>query len=157
MWKIFDKSIKMVAENNLGENGRGTTPKSIKAIKLPKTIHHDTITAAIPRKIYQNAHGYHINSISVNSDGETYISADDLRINLWNLNISDQSFSIIIITRDIVDIKPANMEELTEVITAAEFHPTQCSTFIYSSSKGAIKLNDMRVSALCDQHSKSKL
>ena len=49
--------------------------------------------AAVPRKIYQNAHGYHINAISVNSDGETYLSADDLRINLWNLNISDQSFS----------------------------------------------------------------
>lgn len=54
---------------------------------------HDSITAAVPRKVYANAHAYHINSISVNSDGETYISADDLRINLWNLNISDQSFS----------------------------------------------------------------
>jgi serine/threonine-protein phosphatase 2A regulatory subunit B len=83
----------MVSENNLGENGRGASPISLRELKLPKTVHHDTITAAIPRKIYQNAHGYHINSISVNSDGESYISADDLRINLWNLNISDQSFS----------------------------------------------------------------
>lgn len=41
------------------------------------------------------AHTYHINSISTNSDGETYISADDLRINLWNLDVSDQSFSKI--------------------------------------------------------------
>jgi serine/threonine-protein phosphatase 2A regulatory subunit B len=40
------------------------------------------------------------------SDGETYISADDLRINLWNLEVSDQSFNI-------VDIKPVNMEDLT--------------------------------------------
>jgi serine/threonine-protein phosphatase 2A regulatory subunit B len=55
---------------------------------------------------------------------------------------------------DIVDIKPANMEELTEVITAVEFHPSQCNTFVYSTSKGSIKLNDMRVAALCDQHSK---
>lgn len=54
---------------------------------------HDSITAAVPRKVYANAHAYHINSISVNSDGETYISADDLRVNLWNLDISDQSFS----------------------------------------------------------------
>ena len=50
------------------------------------------------------------------SDDETYMSADDLRINLWNLEITNQSFNI-------VDIKPANMEDLTEVITAAEFHP----------------------------------
>ena len=55
---------------------------------------------------------------------------------------------------DIVDIKPANMEELTEVITAAEFHPLNCNMFAYSSSKGAIKLADMRDSALCDSYSK---
>jgi hypothetical protein len=42
----------------------------------------------------------------VHSDGETFISADDLRINLWNLEISNQSFNI-------VDVKPANMEDLT--------------------------------------------
>lgn len=58
---------------------------------------------------------------------------------------------------DIVDIKPANMEELTEVITAAEFHPEQCNVFMYSSSKGTIKLSDMRESALCDQHAKGKI
>lgn len=46
------------------------------------------------------------------------------------------------------------MEELTEVITAAEFHPHQCNTFVYSSSKGTIRLCDMRASALCDKHSK---
>lgn len=104
---------------------------------------------ASPRRIFANAHTYHINSISVNSDQETYLSADDLRINLWNLEITDQSFNI-------VDIKPANMEELTEVITAAEFHPSHCYTFAYSSSKGTIRLCDMRMAALCDQHSKSR-
>lgn len=56
---------------------------------------------------------------------------------------------------DIVDIKPANMEELTEVITAAEFHPLHCNLFMYSSSKSNIKLADMRDSALCDKHAKS--
>lgn len=102
---------------------------------------------ASPRRIYANAHTYHINSISVNSDAETYLSADDLRINLWHLDITDQSFNI-------VDIKPANMEELTEVITAAEFHPTDCNNFVYSSSKGLIRLCDMRMAALCDRHAK---
>lgn len=62
------------------------------------------------RRIFANAHTYHINSISVNSDQETYLSADDLRVNLWHLDITDQSFNI-------VDIKPANMEELTEVFS----------------------------------------
>jgi serine/threonine-protein phosphatase 2A regulatory subunit B len=122
---------------------------SAAALKMPRLAHHDTVVAAVPRKTYANAHAYHINSISVNSDGETFISADDLRINLWNLQIQDQSFNI-------VDIKPANMEELTEVITAAEFHPISCNWFMYASSKGTIKLADMRQSALCDQHAKRK-
>jgi serine/threonine-protein phosphatase 2A regulatory subunit B len=64
--------------------------------------------------------------------------------------------NVRVFTLDVVDIKPANMEELTEVITAAEFHPQQCNIFMYSSSKGTIKLADMRESALCDQNPKGK-
>ena len=63
------------------------------------------------------------------------------------MEITDQSFNI-------VDIKPANMEELTEVITSAEFHPINCNHFVYSTSKGIIKLADLRSSALCDVHAK---
>ena len=48
------------------------------------------------------------------------------------------------------------MEELTEVITAAEFHPKECNLFVYGSSKGIIRLCDMRQSALCDTQAKSK-
>lgn len=40
------------------------------------------------------------------------------------------------------------------MITAAEFHPLHCNNFMYSSSKGTIKLADMRDSALCDRHAK---
>lgn len=162
LWKVFEKSLKVVAENNCstdltpaGLAGGGGPPRpnpnihfpDASALKLPRLTHHDTVVAAVPRRNYANAHAYHINSISVNSDGETFISSDDLRINLWNLNIQDQSFNI-------VDIKPANMEELTEVITAAEFHPQSCNWFMYASSKGTIKLADMRENALCDQHAK---
>ena len=46
------------------------------------------------------------------------------------------------------------MEELTEVITAAEFHPTSCNIFMFSSSRGSIKLGDLRESALCDTQAK---
>lgn len=165
LWKVFEKSLKVVAENNLSHDltpggavgGGGGAPRpnptpsfrDASSLKLPRLTHHDTVVAAVPRRTYANAHAYHINSISVNSDGETFISSDDLRINLWNLNIQDQSFNI-------VDIKPANMEELTEVITAAEFHPQSCNWFMYASSKGTIKLADMRESALCDQHAKRR-
>jgi len=136
LWNVHTKKIKQVNNNN-----------TVGGLSIPSISTKDLIITATPRKIFSNAHAYHINSISLNSDGETYISSDDLRINLWNLGISDQSFNI-------VDIKPSNMEELTEVITSSEFHPHQCNVFMYSSSKGTIKLGDMRDSALCDTSAK---
>ncbi|KAK9054743.1 hypothetical protein SSX86_025822 [Deinandra increscens subsp. villosa] len=120
---------------------------AIQSLRLPVVTCNETSPVARCRRVYAHAHDYHINSISTNSDGETFVSADDLRINLWNLEISNQSFNI-------VDVKPANMEDLTEVITSAEFHPTHCNTLAYSSSKGSIRLIDLRQSALCDRHSK---
>lgn len=52
-----------------------------------------------------------------------------------------------------VDLKPSTIEELTEVITAAVFHPLHCNLFGYSTSKGAVRLGDQRTSALCDRAS----
>ncbi len=66
------------------------------------------VLAAKCKKKYANAHVYHVNSIAMSSDQETFITADDLRINLWHLDIEDQAFNV-------VDMKPPNMEELTEV------------------------------------------
>jgi len=74
-----------------------------------------------------------------------FISADDLRINLWNLEISSEAFTI-------VDMKPGNMNELNEVITAAEFHPQSGSVFVFSSSKGCLYMADMRAKAICDRN-----
>mmetsp|Transcript_13600 Transcript_13600/g.42791 ORF Transcript_13600/g.42791 Transcript_13600/m.42791 type:complete len:472 (-) Transcript_13600:114-1529(-) len=149
LWKVFEKRLKGPTDgdstNGTADYSYITTPDQL---KVPKLTTKQTVVAAAPRRVFPNAHAYHINSIALNSDGETYISSDDLRINLWNLSVSDQSFNI-------VDIKPENMEELTEVITAAECHPTHCNIFMYASSKGTIKLCDMRSSALCDVESKS--
>jgi hypothetical protein len=122
----------------------------ISSLKVPTVRARRKAVTAVPRRIFKNAHQYHINSVSVNSDGErfgniiiivffkyfvlarpcwlvfcwhphygslflslslsslsslfffafsSYLSADDLRINMWNLEITDQSFNI-------VDIKP---------------------------------------------------
>ncbi|KAL6633981.1 hypothetical protein ACP70R_026652 [Stipagrostis hirtigluma subsp. patula] len=77
------------------------------------------------------------------SDGETFVSADDLRINLWHLDVTSQCFNI-------VDMKPESMEDLVEVITTAEFHPSSCGLLAYGSSRGLLRLVDLRRSALCD-------
>ncbi|CAI0462181.1 unnamed protein product [Linum tenue] len=172
-WKVQEKKVKKISEMNVDPSKASSAPKpylanggctdrlhnspgndfSIPAggfpsLRLPVVVTSaETSLVARCRRVYAHAHDYHINSISNNSDGETFISADDLRINLWNLEISNQSFNI-------VDVKPGNMEDLTEVITSAEFHPNQCNMLAYSSSKGSIRLIDLRQSALCDSHAK---
>ena len=90
LWKVYEKQLKVVTTTNLA-NPEAVT--NVSQLRLPKLQNHEKVFAHVPRRVYANAHAYHINSISINSDGETFISADDLRINLWNLGISDQSFS----------------------------------------------------------------
>jgi len=50
-------------------------------------------------------------------DGEHFLSSDDLRVNVWNIETNQTTFSI-------VDLKPPNLDDLSEVMTHAEFHPT---------------------------------
>ena len=172
LWKVFEKQLQCISDFNLdahakraggaavggaahalGPNTPGKSPGSSAggsfsgALRIPSVASTDVVFSARVRRLYGNAHAYHINSLSVNSDCETYISADDLRINLWHLESAANSFNI-------VDIKPENMEDLTEVITSAEFHPSQCNLFAYSSSKGSVRLADMRANALCNEHCK---
>lgn len=149
LWKIYQKSIRLVSENNATDRLDASSFASfdMSKLRLPRVSVHDTIIATTPRCTYANAHTYHINSLSVNSDSETFLSSDDLRINLWNMDVPNQSFNI-------VDIRPATMEELTEVITATECHPTSCSLFMYATCKGNVRLADMRERALCDQYAK---
>eukprot|EP01041_Mallomonas_annulata_P000844 gene844-1642_t len=140
LWKIGRRKIRPPLRNSIMPSRQGE-------LTIPKIKDSGIALRASPRRTYANAHAYHINSISLNSDGETFISADDLRINWWHHEICDRSFNI-------VDIKPVNMEELTEVITAARFHPSHCNIMMYSSSRGVIKLADTRQAALCDNSTK---
>lgn len=119
-----------------------------KTIKLWKIKGSGQNVRATPRLVFTNGHVYHINSLSVCSDGETFLSSDDLRINVWHLGCNAECFNM-------VDLKPTNMDDLSEVITAAEFHPSHCNVFIYGSSKGCVRMGDMREAALCDSHAKN--
>lgn len=173
LWRVFDKKVVSLSEFNMepSQTGWGAgsgipyangvvnkarlanssspgSTKPVQPLRIPKVATVETLLASKCRRTFANAHTYHINSISINSDQETFISADDLRVNLWHLDITDQSFNV-------VDIKPPHMEDLTEVITSAEFHPSHCHIFAYSSSKGSIRVADMREAALCDRHAKS--
>ena len=68
------------------------------------------------KKQFKFCHNYNINSLSSSPDGENFLSADDLRINLWSLENSNVAYNY-------VDLKPPQIEELAEVITYCEYHP----------------------------------
>lgn len=63
---MFEKTLKIVQETPLQHDGimlrpslptsndLGTTPITAGSLRLPKLTHHDTIIAAVPRKIYAN-------------------------------------------------------------------------------------------------------
>ncbi len=130
LWKVTENIKREIVGSceELSKGGNIIFPQS-------KVLSQDW--EAIPRKEFTNAHNYHINSLSVASDGEHFLSADDLRVNIWNIEKNDTTFSI-------VDIKPPNIDDLNEVITHAEFHPTVQEMFLFSSSKGQTHVCDIR-------------
>lgn len=46
------------------------------------------------------------------------------------------------------------MPYVAQVITVADFHPRHCHTFAFATSKGAIRMADLRASALLDNSCK---
>lgn len=146
-WKIFEKKVRMVSARNVDTSSISpvVTP-FVASLRMPSLHPVQCIATASLKRTFSNGHAYHINSLSFSPDGETYLSADDLRINLWNLHTNTSTFNI-------VDIKPEDMEELAEVITSAEFHPHHASQLVYSSSKGLVRLCDLRESARVERHS----
>ena len=153
LWKVFAKGLNQMytpaaspGELSDDDGDDASTDGGSDAderVVLPAIEDGGETMTALAKGVYANAHAYHINSISLCSDQETFLSADDLRINLWSLESASDCFNV-------VDIKPENMEELAEVITCAEFHPRDCAQFAYSTSKGVVRLCDLRSRALCD-------
>mmetsp|Transcript_33283 Transcript_33283/g.108844 ORF Transcript_33283/g.108844 Transcript_33283/m.108844 type:complete len:460 (-) Transcript_33283:383-1762(-) len=152
LWKVYGKKIKTVSNMNIEpRNGCAGGPAAVmrgRGLRLPLMATCERVVTATPKRTFANAHAYHINSVALCSDGESFLSCDDLRLNLWNLRDAKCCFNI-------VDVKPANMEALSKVLTSADFHPIDCHTFLYSSSRGCVRLGDMRAAALCDASAKS--
>ena len=97
LWKVSERDRRPEGYNLKDDSGIMRDPTSITTLRVPVFKPMELMVEASPRRVFANAHTYHINSISVNSDQETYMSADDLRINLWHLEITDQSFSILFV------------------------------------------------------------
>ena len=93
LWKISEKTKRAEGYNLRDDNGTVRSTNHIANLRIPVIKPMELMVEATPKRVFGNAHTYHINSISLNSDQETFLSADDLRINLWHTEVTDQSFS----------------------------------------------------------------
>lgn len=129
LWKIdYRKEKKYESCKKLLQKGRLAIPRS-KVLSESWEGRY--------RHFYRNAHEYHINSLSLCADGEHFVSADDLRLNIWNIEDNSEVYNVL-------DIKPKSLDDLDEVITKATYHPTDSNMFLYSTSKGYLNLCDFR-------------
>ena len=70
LWRVSDKSKSVISSYVDKKSLPATTPSARRIPPFPRTqngVH------ASPRRIFANGHAYHINSISLNSDCETFI------------------------------------------------------------------------------------
>mmetsp|Transcript_33624 Transcript_33624/g.53832 ORF Transcript_33624/g.53832 Transcript_33624/m.53832 type:complete len:633 (+) Transcript_33624:159-2057(+) len=141
LWKVFEKSMYRQSGSSFHKKFKTSSVTNsdyqFSNVSLPQIECDDIITAAISRRVYQNGHKFHIHSLDVNCDCETFISADDLRINLWHFDTPSTSFNLC-------DLKPDSMENLTNTITKAILHPLHCNYMAYTTSQSQICFCDMR-------------
>ena len=134
LWKISEKTVKKIEKPTVIKGNQ---------ITLPKLKSMETGFMPSLKNEYANLHTYHINSISLASNDEFMISSDDLRVYLWNVEDKSKAFNV-------VDLKPVDLTDLSEVITSSQYHPISDNMFLYSTSKGVVNIADLRKNSVCD-------
>ena len=68
LWKVSERDRRAEGYNLKEDSGILRDPSSITSLRVPVLKPMELMVEASPRRIFANAHTYHINSISVNSD-----------------------------------------------------------------------------------------
>lgn len=143
IWRVANRLATQVAQTNVSKSVKGVGELLIPRVQRTA----ERMVTSILKRTFSNVTMFHINSISTSCAGDQFLVADDLRINIWSVDHTSEAFSI-------VDLKPASLEDVQEVITYADYHPKNGSIFTYGTSHGTIKLCDTRKRALCDTFAK---
>eukprot|EP00300_Choanocystis_sp_HF-7_P025009 c2662_g1_i1.p1 GENE.c2662_g1_i1~~c2662_g1_i1.p1 ORF type:complete len:494 (+),score=80.98 c2662_g1_i1:207-1484(+) len=135
IWKIYEKSSWLPPEH--------ITAAPTNTITVPRSSFLGSETCTKAQTVFTNGHRYTINSLSLCTDSQTFLSSDDLRINIWDLNTTQ-------LTANILDITPQNGEsDNVPLISKAAFSPHLCNEFLYGCTDGSVSLCDLRQSFLC--------
>eukprot|EP00300_Choanocystis_sp_HF-7_P007554 c15356_g1_i2.p1 GENE.c15356_g1_i2~~c15356_g1_i2.p1 ORF type:complete len:448 (+),score=85.35 c15356_g1_i2:57-1400(+) len=143
LWKVYERDLMVRDPTDLDalwdRDVIGNT------LRIPRLQYSGNVIVAKPRGLYANAHSSNINSVHPSCEGETFLSADEFRIHLWDINHPQ-------LATNVVDIRLPNMDDLsdlTDVITCSRFHPSHYSEFLYATSLGANNLCDTRTRLDC--------
>ena len=90
---------------------------------------------------FQTGKEQHLHSLSLAPDEENFLSSDENRINLWNLERPAEHD-----VYNLVDYNRQRAAEEDELITSARFGG-HASVFLYTTSKGNIRVCDLRESS----------
>ena len=129
--RIFRDKIRVYDEN---------VPSSEKHLVVPRISKSHVEVKHKTKKVFKT-HCNEINSLSENKiTCENFISSDEFKIFLWDLNVPDEVFNI-------VDIDPNTENDNAEKITKSVFCEYNPHLFAYGTSKGNIKICDTRISS----------
>ena len=110
-----------------------------KTVKLWKVTVCDGRTAKC-RKVFASGHKCHVHSVSVSPSQQHFISADDLRINIWDVNHSVEAYCL-------ADYTPVRISALREVLVYAGFSHREAALVLFTSTAGVVRVGDLRARA----------
>ena len=97
--------------------------------------------------VFRGGHQYSIHSVSSCADGATFLSADDLRVLLFDIEHSDTACSVVELSAAAPAVTSA--AAVDELLTVARFHPQHTALFLHGSSSGTVRIADMRLRLNC--------
>ena len=87
-----------------------------------------------------------VHSITASSDGETFLTADELKIKIWNHRTAKETIDYARGTTEkactdcYVALDLSSTEEVEEIITAVTFHPRKCAEVVVAFNTGRLSI-----------------
>ncbi len=134
LFKIVTKQVKKC------ESAKKKLVKG-KGLAMPKTKVVSESKEGKHFYTYKTGNEAHIHSLTMCPDHENFINADDNIVNLWNIERPGKNP-----VYNLIDYERRKAVDDDEIITATKFSCTQ-NTFLYTTSKGHIRVCDLRESS----------
>jgi len=130
-------SVKQESPRPSEERLRLTLPK-----RVPGSPQSMAPVQVIPRRLFQNASGYHLNALSVSPMGDQFLISDDFTVSQWW--IEDHTTGHFLI-----DLRPSGLDSLVLMITSAQWHPSNSGIFSFTLRDGTVSVCDFRRKCDC--------